>query len=118
MIEAQRLRDAAMARALLAADVEGSDGALLIAGTGHVARDRGVPLQLATRAPDARVVSVAFIEVRDAMTDPFTPDGVSSEGQTIDAFDVVWFTPRVDDDDPCVKYRDALEGMRQAHPKR
>lgn len=118
MIDAQRLRDAAMARALIAADGESGDGAVLIAGTGHVAHDHGVPVQLAARAPDARVVSVAFVEVREGVTDPFAPDVANAADETLDAFDVVWFTPRLDDDDPCAKYREALEGLRRTHPAR
>ena len=29
-------------------------------------------------------------------------------------FDAVWFTPRLDDEDPCERFREQLEGMR--HP--
>jgi hypothetical protein len=32
-------------------------------------------------------------------------------------FDLIWFTPRVDDEDPCEKFRDQLEKLR-AHPER
>ncbi len=118
MIESQRLRDAAMARALVAADAEGRDGAVLIAGSGHVARDHGVPLQLVERAPGASVLSIAFVEVRDGVTDPFAPSPGAANDDGIDAFDVVWFTPRLDDDDPCVKYRDALKGIGHGLPMR
>ena len=67
MIGAQRARDAQMAEALL--NAPGGDGALLIAGAGHVRNDRGVPAYLRRIAPDARTMSVAFLEV-----DPKRPD--------------------------------------------
>ncbi|HSA79654.1 MAG TPA: ChaN family lipoprotein, partial [Geminicoccaceae bacterium] len=85
----QRARDAMMADRL--ATVAGRAGGVLIAGNGHIRTDRGVPWYLARIRPMARTVSVAFLEVQDGL-DPTATDL---------PFDYVWFTPRVDDLDPC-----------------
>jgi uncharacterized iron-regulated protein len=106
MIDAQRARDAHLARAL----IDGSaDGAVLIAGAGHVRRDADVPLYLARWAPQASVASVAFLEVSPDET-RFAATGA---GDTA-SFDYVWFTPRVDLVDPCERFREQL-GRMHAH---
>ncbi|HXZ86405.1 MAG TPA: ChaN family lipoprotein, partial [Myxococcota bacterium] len=98
MVDVQRARDASLAAALIRAGVP----AVLIAGAGHVRRDRGVPLYLARRAPERRVLVVAFMEVgREA------PDRSELTG----AFDLVWWTPRVDDLDPCTRFKEELEKL-------
>jgi len=81
MIEAQRARDARMASAMKPPTV-------LIAGSGHARRDRGVPLYL----PGARVVSIAFVEVEEDRT---TPRDYPQD------FDHLWFTSRAAREDPC-----------------
>ncbi|MCW5729773.1 MAG: ChaN family lipoprotein [Alphaproteobacteria bacterium] len=98
MAFAQRLRDAVMADSMLTAPGE---GAVLIAGNGHVRSDRGVPMHLAARAPARSVATLAFIEVDAARTRP---------GDYELPFDFVWFTPRVDDLDPCERMRRARSG--------
>ena len=99
MVAAQRARDAQMAAALLGA---ATDGAVLIAGTGHVRRDRGVPVYLRTRRPEASVAVVAFLEVRRERT---APEQYAAAWDDTLPFDYVWFTPRVDDRDPCEAFR-------------
>jgi uncharacterized iron-regulated protein len=74
-------------------------GVVLIAGAGHARKDRGVPLHLARLAPDARVVSLAFVEAADGE--------MSAADLALLPYDVVWFTARVDDDDPCNAMPDA-----------
>ncbi len=96
MVLAQRARDATLADALLAA---GRDGAVLIAGSGHVRADRGVPLYLRARAPGASIATVASLEVRDGWTRPEQYDSAFGDGRL--PFDWVWFTPRMTDQDPC-----------------
>jgi uncharacterized iron-regulated protein len=91
MVAAQRARDAAMAEALLTAP--GGDGAVLIAGSGHVRNDFGVPVYLRRLDPAGLAVSVAFVEVNARRRD------VGSYGSL--PFDYVWFTPAVDGEDPC-----------------
>jgi uncharacterized iron-regulated protein len=89
----QRARDAHMAAALREV---GGDGAVLIAGVGHVRRDMGVPRAL----PDADTATVAFVEVRADMTAPPAL-----------AVDYVWLTPRADDHDPCERFKKELDSI-------
>jgi uncharacterized iron-regulated protein len=89
MHRVQRARDAMMADRLAVAS--GRAGGILIAGNRHVRKDRGVPWYLARLEPGARVVSVALLEVQDDLRGP--PRALP--------YDYVWFTPRVDDRDPC-----------------
>lgn len=92
----QRSRDAHMGAVMREA---GGDGAVLIAGVGHVRRDVGVPRVL----PDTEVVTLALLEARKDMT---APPSI--------AVDYIWFTPRVDDVDPCERFRSDLEQLRKA----
>lgn len=96
MVDVQRARDAQMAEALVRAATR--DGAVLIAGAGHTRVDRGVPWALAGHVPPPSVVAVAFLEVRKDVVDPA---GYGRDGA---AYDAVWFTPRVDDRDPCESF--------------
>ena len=86
MSDAQVARDQYMAHAI----ATHADGAVLLAGNGHVRRDIGVPrwLDATTRAHS---VSIGLIETEDA---------------DADAFDVTITTPSQSRGDPC-------EGMRQ-----
>jgi uncharacterized iron-regulated protein len=95
MVNAQRARDMRMARALAGAGVERT---ALIAGNGHVRRDRGVPLYLA----GASALAIGQVEVRpgvDAPADYF--GGFAS----VRSYDYVRFTPRATREDPCITFR-------------
>lgn len=89
---AQRVKDAEMADRLVAQD--GADGAILVAGNGHVRSDRGVPEYLRRMKPTASVIVVSLLEVRDELVD------AKAYEESAPA-DWIVFTPRVDDDDPC-----------------
>jgi len=93
---AQRVKDALMADLMLAHDTP--DGAVLIAGNGHVRSDRGVPWYLHATRPEAHVLSVSFVEVEHGVTEPaaYAADQPA---------DVLVFTPRLDDDDPCAEFQ-------------
>jgi uncharacterized iron-regulated protein len=102
MLKVQRLWDAWMADSMLAA---GTAGAVLIAGAGHVREDRAVPWQLRARA-HGDAFTLALVEVvagQEAAQDYPSFDPLR--------FDFVWFTPRVDDNDPC-------EDLRSRQPER
>lgn len=103
MVQVQRARDAHMARALLEAGTT-ADGAVLVAGNGHVRRDHGVPARLATFAPGERALSVGLLEV---VAGSESPSEYAADGR----FDYVIFTPRRDDEDACAKFRAALESL-------
>ena len=100
MYRVQRARDAMMADRLAVAS--GRGGGILIAGNGHVRKDRGVPWYLARLDPGARVASVALLEVQDEVRR--LPGGLP--------YDYVWFTPRVDDQDPCAARESELQRLR------
>src|SRR5204862_6572266 len=102
MVDVQWARDARIAASLARAGSR--DGAVLIAGAGHVRNDRGVPAHLARHAPGTRAASIAFLEVDEAKT---TPAAYAAAFDGALPFDFVWFTPRVDDTDPCDKLKRA-----------
>ena len=109
MVLAQRLRDAHLARALVAAR-QGGAQAILLAGNGHIRRDRAVPWYLARMQPDARIVIVQLAEVASGRSEasdyvPRQPDGSP-------AVDFVVFTPRTTRPDPCVALREHFKRRR------
>lgn len=91
MVRAQRARDAQLADAILAARAAGRVPVLL-AGNEHLRRDYGVPVHLASRAPELRVLSVGLIEEQAA---PFES-----------AFDALWRAPLLERPDPCGPLRE------------
>jgi uncharacterized iron-regulated protein len=105
MVDIQWARDARMAASLARGGQR--DGAVLIAGAGHARRDHGVPAHLARQAPGAAVASVAFLEVDPAAAraGDYAPRFASDALP----FDYVWFTPKIDDVDPCEKFKKPLE---------
>lgn len=102
MSDVQRLRDAVLADSLIAA--AGENGAILIAGNGHVRSDRAVPWFLSRRRPDAKIVTVMVVEVQKGADAPGKL--VSRDLGEEAVADYVWFTPRAERGDPC-------EGLRK-----
>ncbi len=110
MVTVTLAKDAVMAGAMIRGRaLPGRDSALLIAGTGHVRADWGVPWHLRKLAPDARIVSVGLVEVVADETEPGAYAAAFDGGLP---FDFVWFAPRVDDDDPCEVFAEQLRQMR------
>lgn len=62
MVEAQRLRDAGFARAVVQAVGETGGPVAVITGNGHARRDWGLPAALALAAPDLSLISVGQLE--------------------------------------------------------
>lgn len=110
MVDVQRARDAQMAGSLITA--AGPGGALLIAGAGHVRNDYGIPVYLRAKEPQKRVVSIAFLEVDKDKGEAQSYARRYSGGRF--PFDYVWFTPRVDDEDPCEKFKAQLDRLKKA----
>jgi uncharacterized iron-regulated protein len=104
MANVQRVRDAIMADAMLAYQ---PSGAVLIAGRGHVRRDRGVPLYLqhVVLAPAPTAVSakeIAVVALMEIETGKILPeDYIDTIANEAVPFDYVWFTPRAARKDPC-----------------
>lgn len=91
MVEAQRLRDAALASATLQAIADTGGPVAVIAGSGHARRDWGVPAALALAAPELSVITVGQIEA----------EGAAEPGQPFDHWIVTEPTPR---EDPCAAF--------------
>ena len=109
MVAVQRARDAQMAQSLIAA--ADADGAVLVAGAGHVRNDYGIPFHITANAAGKRVVSVAFLEVDERKSEPH--DFALSYRNGRLPFDYVWFTPRIDDEDPCEKFKSQFERLKR-----
>lgn len=105
MVEAQRLRDAALADAAARAlDAAGSGPIALIAGSGHARRDRGVPAALAAARPDLEVHAVALLEVGEAED---WRAYASEAGAPL--YDYLWFFAPAEREDPCVAFIERME---------
>ena len=128
MAAAQRYRDAHLADALLSAAERYHEAAveryrdppspgldpflwgvipqlpaILIAGNGHVRKDRGVPWYLRLRAPTVWAMIFLFVEVEEGKTDPKLYVPRDPEGKP--AADLLIFTPRTERGDPCEAMR-------------
>lgn len=78
---------------------------VLIAGNYHIRRDLGVPNYLLNRQSsleEDQIVSVAFMEVDGASNNP--ADYLQQFG-SVKAYDYIWFTPAVSDEDYCASLR-------------
>ncbi|MDR7125977.1 ChaN family lipoprotein [Pseudotabrizicola sp. 4114] len=90
MVQAQRLRDAYLAQAVLQALEEVGPPVAVITGSGHARTDWGVPAVLAGAAPGLSVLSVGQME------------GAAVEDAP---FDLWLVTEAVERDDPCAAFR-------------
>lgn len=103
MVRVQQARDFAMAASLEASPVQQLQ--VLIAGNYHIRRDLGVPNYLLNTQPTleaSQIVSLAFMEVDEASDDP--ADYLQQFG-SVKAYDYIWFTPAVSDEDYCASMR-------------
>jgi uncharacterized iron-regulated protein len=90
MVEAQRLRDAWLARAALDALDETGGPVVVITGNGHARADWGMPRMIAAAAPEARVLTIGQFE-EAAEPDP--------------PFDLWLVTEAAERGDPCAAFR-------------
>jgi len=97
MVLGQRVRDVVMAKSLLSASKTGT--AILFSGSGHGRKDYGAPAYVKSQHPDARISTVAMMEVVEEVVQP----GDYSEAWASKKipFDYVWFTSRMERGDPC-----------------
>ena len=103
MVRVQQARDFAMASSL-ASNTE-QQLQVLVAGNYHIRRDLGVPNYLLNRQSsleESQIVSLAFMEVDEASNDP--ADYLQQFG-SVKAYDYIWFTPAVSDEDYCASMR-------------
>ena len=93
MVEAQRLRDASLASAVLRAGA--GDGLVaVIAGNGHVRKDRGAGTYL---PGTLRIASVGVLEADIGIA----PEDIPTAELP---YDFVWFVPPADREDPCAVF--------------
>ena len=98
---------------LRGARLSGRDGAVLIAGNGHVRADWGVPWHLGRLAPETRILTIGLLEVEPGAIRPGNYRHVFEVDRS--PFDFLWFTPRVDLLDPCEVFAEQLERARKKH---
>ncbi len=102
MADAQRFRDAFMAKALVGAQSKYGH-AVLLAGNGHVRRDRGVPWHLSRMAAGKTIVVIMYVEV--ASTGLRVEDYVERDAAGRPVADFVFVTTQVARPDPCEEMR-------------
>lgn len=90
MVEAQRLRDAAMAAAALQALADFGPPVVIITGSGHARTDTGIPAMIRAARPDVSLWSLGQLEADPGPEAPY------------DAVVVTAPTPR---DDPCAAFQ-------------
>ena len=101
MVQVQRARDAAMAEVVADWATRPQVGpAVLIAGSGHARRDRGVPARLQALVPGVTPLSIAFVEVE---ADERDPARAARRDDETAPFDAVWFTSPAPRDDQCAQ---------------
>ncbi len=99
MVNVQRLRDAALAEAVLEAHARNPDARIvLIAGSGHVREDHGVAALIRAVTPNTATLTVGLIEGSSEFDS-------STASRSRKKFDVAWVTPPAERPDPCEKLR-------------
>lgn len=108
MMLVQRAKDAQMAQAILANNEV--DTRVLVAGSGHVRNDRGVPFYLPLQGKENNLLVIAWAEVQEEAVDA---DAYAAYwGAKKLPFDVVWFTPRFNRPDPCAQFRQHMKDKK------
>lgn len=109
MVEGQRIRDTAMSVNLFEIN---ADLKLLITGSGHARKDRGIPIYLHSQDSDANVISIAMLEVEKGA------NVVAQYTERWDSnslpFDYVWFTARTEREDPCIELKKHFSHKRES----
>ncbi|MGG7566465.1 ChaN family lipoprotein [Rhodovulum sp. DZ06] len=119
MVEAQRLRDAAFADALLRAVEAGDPEAgppVLVTGNGHARRGRGSPRYIAAAAPDADllVIGQAAAAPGQSWQEALAPWAAQNPDGPV--FDILAVSTRAPGDgaDPCAALRARMQNKAQA----
>lgn len=107
MVRVQQSRDNQMALALHEGGEQSGEAGVnvLIAGNYHVRADLGVPNYLRSLQSDtaeSAVITISFSEVIQDVTDPAD---YLQRFSDVAAYDYIWFTPAVSDEDYCTSLR-------------
>ncbi|WP_108482841.1 ChaN family lipoprotein [Oceaniglobus ichthyenteri] len=95
MVEAQRLRDAALAKAVIAALLSEGPPVAVITGNGHARNDWGIPAALHQAIDDTPLGDISVLTIGQLETVPTTAQ----------PFDVLTVSPAPARDDPCDAFR-------------
>ncbi len=123
MLMAQQLRDISMSQILV--NRQAVDGIVLIAGSGHIRNDYGVPFYLQTRAAESqtqkqdnsapKIISLAFIEVSDGADQ--VKDYAEKWNRQYLPFDYVWFTVKASREDQCERFKKHMQNKQASDKK-
>jgi len=113
MMLTQRVKDAVMAKRLMRDSDE--EKRVLVAGSGHTRKDRGVPMYITSEYRNDGIISIVWIEVAKGL------NSVEEYAERWDSkklpYDYVWFTARVDRPDPCKEFRHHMQIKQQDKDK-
>ncbi len=109
MIMVQRATDAHLAK--IVSKATPGQGAVLIAGSGHVRKDSAVPTFIKQTLPDASIISIAFFEVDPERPSP--SDYVETIAGLGKPYDFIYFTPKADLIDRCAELAKHMEKMKK-----
>ena len=73
--------------------------------------DYGIPIYLTAKVPGKQVISIAFVEVDNQKPDARDYALPDANGRA--PFDYLWFTPRVNDEDACEKFKSQFEQLKK-----
>ncbi len=90
MVRVQQARDASLAASMLRSQTP----TILITGSGHAKKSRGVPAYLRAMNNTAKIVSISFIE-----------DDSDTIHERVREFDYIWITRPVKRVDPCIAFK-------------
>ena len=112
MVNVQRAKDGSMADAMIGSGT--ASGAILIAGNGHVRKDRGVPFVLRKRLSNEQkqIVTIGLVEVDPSLLTVADYQLVGSADSA--RYDFVIFTPKFDVTDHCAAMRDHFKNLKKS----
>jgi uncharacterized iron-regulated protein len=108
MLMVQRATDAHLAKIVAAATPK--EGAVLIAGSGHVRKDWAVPTFIRQTLPDATIASIAFFEVDPERRS--ASDYAEAIAGLEKPYDFIYFTPKMDLVDHCAEMAEHMKKMK------
>jgi uncharacterized iron-regulated protein len=108
MIMVQLARDAQMAKIMAQASPQ--QGAVLIAGSGHIRKDWAVPRFIRQQVPGASIISIAFLEADPERSAP--ADYVEAIAGLDAPYDFIYFTPKADLVDRCAEMAEHMQKMK------
>lgn len=109
MVFAQFVKDAHMAWVISKSKKQ--NGAVLIAGVGHIRKDWAIPFHLKRLMPNATIATIAFLEVIQG-GQTIADYSMNSEKISDIPYDYIWFTPRADNENACEKFKNQLKRMQ------